>query len=449
MTVNVAGVQSASALSQGVTIYQSEFSTEINTILSEIVKFEDRKPGSEDEKKTADYIANYLKTNTSLVAKNNAYVENGVQSFTFESDFSELYETSQNIIYQYTKSAENAKKVIIACNYDAIAYKYSEDDHAYNLVNTQGVNTSACSVATLLALAKHLPYSQIGFNIEFVFFGAGESSNAGAKVYAQGISTEENDDILCMINLDNIALGKNLYYYVDEVETMFAEYVDELSEDNKLNVEEIELTHLGKVTLSIPNDLGLSYTHIAMESEAKVFKKSGLTAINIFAGDYEDGVVIGRSEFADLDVITYTENDNISYITEKVGFDKITQNLYDVFKLIGTMFVDSEFQSVLTKSQNSTNWFYAIFANENLVVYLTAIAFIAFIGIAMFVYYKLSIKAYHANVEVEFLSSVVKISEQIDKNGIDSNVPKVVSQVIAHDIKKDKVIKSKKRKKND
>ena len=65
------------------------------------------------------------------------------------------------------------------------------------------------------------------------------------------------------------------------------------------------------------------------------------------------------------------------------------------------------------------------------------------IVVAMYIHYKLSIKAYHANVEVEFLSSVVKIADQLDKSGKDENVAKVVSQVIANDIKKDKTIKVK------
>ena len=49
---------------------------------------------------------------------------------------------------------------------------------------------------------------------------------------------------------------------------------------------------------------------------------------------------------------------------------------------------------------------------------------------------------------MEFLSSVMKISDQIDKNGKDDTVAKVVSQVIANDIKKEKVIKVKRQKKD-
>jgi hypothetical protein len=76
------------------------------------------------------------------------------------------------------------------------------------------------------------------------------------------------------------------------------------------------------------------------------------------------------------------------------------------------------------------------------------VAFIVFIIVAMFVYYRLSIKAYHANVELEFLSSVMKITDGLDKGDKSEDVAKVVTQVVANDIKKDKVIKKKSTKKD-
>ena len=58
-------------------------------------------------------------------------------------------------------------------------------------------------------------------------------------------------------------------------------------------------------------------------------------------------------------------------------------------------------------------------------------------------------KSYYANVEVEFLTSVVKIAEHIDAEGQDKNIPKVVGQVIANDIKKNKTLSPEKPKDND
>ena len=86
--------------------------------------------------------------------------------------------------------------------------------------------------------------------------------------------------------------------------------------------------------------------------------------------------------------------------------------------------------------------------NKKLIVFITIVVFFLMIIIASYVYYKLSIKAYHANVELEFLSSVMKITDGLDKGEKSDEVAKVVTQVVANDIKKDKVIKVKSTKKD-
>ena len=436
----------ADALSQESIVSLNSFTADTNLIFSEFVKFTDRKPGSEDEKKASEYIANYLSSNTALTAKDNTYVKQGVQSFTFESDFSGLYENSQNIIFEYKPTAETKNKVILACNYDSVAYKLNEETYYYELTKTEGVNTSAASVAMLLALAKNLPFAEIDYNIEFVFFGAGESSHAGAEIYVNGISDTDKENILCFVNFDNIALGDNLYYYVNEIETDFSEMVGEISKDNKLKLEQVNVANLNKINLGITTDLGLDYSHIAIESENKVFMKRGITSLNVFAGHYEDGIIIGRNEYSGKEVIAYTENDNVNYITEKVGFENVSKNLYEVFKSMSYILTDSDFVETALDEIDENNWFLAVFGNQKLVVYLSVVAILIFVVVSTYIHYRLSIKAYHANIEAEFLSSVVKISEEIDKTGVDSSVPKVVSQVIAHDIKKDKIIKVKRKK---
>lgn len=435
----------ASAVSS---ITLNEFSNEVNAILADYVKFNERLAGSDSEKDAAGFIKNYLDLNSNVSPKSNSYIEEGVQNFTFESIFSGEYESSQNIIYQYLSGEKNAKKVIIGCNYDALAYKMSENGE-YDKAKTEGVNTSAATVATLLATTKFLQYDKIDFDIEFVFFGAGESNHAGSRIYTNGISDKDKEDILCMINFNNIALGNDLYFYINEIETETSKYVSNVAKEQSLAIEKVETVHLNKVLLDVPNELGLTYTHIAMQSDNLNFMKKGITTINIFAGDYDEGIVVGRCEFSGKESIAYTEDDNIEYITKHFGFEVVNQNMFDSFKAIDTILTDFDFQKTFASSAGETSWFYMIFGNEKLVVYLTVAAFLIFIVVAMFIHYKLSIKAYHANVEVEFLSSVVKISEEIDKTGVDSNVPKVVSQVLAHDIKKDKVIKRKRKKNND
>ncbi len=450
LVVPVIMFSNKTASANSLVVNYNDFTNETNAILADFTKFDERLAGSvegeKSEKKASEYILNYLKTNTSLIPKNGASVKDGVQTFEFESEFSGLYETSQNIIFEYNPSEKTAKKVILGCNYDAFALKLNESGSYYDQVNTEGVNTSAGSVAALLALAKFLPYSEINFNIEFVFYGAGESSNAGANIYAQGISDEDVENILCAINLDNVALGTNLYFYSDEVETDFSKFVSNVSNTNKIGLKQVNVTNLNKIAV-YESKLNLDYTHVAMESENLNYMSRGIVSLNIFAGDYENGIIAGRREYANLDAIAYTTNDTIAYITDNLDFENVSENLYKVFRSVSGILTNENFETAATNAKGQSIWVYDIFANKKLVAWLTLTAFVLFVMIAMFVHYKLSVKAYNANVEIEFLSSVVKISESIDEGGIDENVPKVVGQVLANDIKKDKVIKTKKKKK--
>ncbi len=426
------------------------FNSEVNGIVADFVKFNDRVAGSETEKKASNYIKSYLDTKTSLEPLSNGYVNDGVQTFMFESTISGKYETSQNIIYTKRTSKDTNKKIILACKYDAIALKYNEETGVNDIVNTEGVNGSAGSVALLLLLAQELQNVSLDFNVEICFFGAGESDNAGAGIYAQGINAEEKENILCAINFDSISLGKNIYYYVDEISTPVTEYLNKTAKEDKLGAKEIDLVHVNKSLVSADeNELGLTYTHIALQSANVKFMKQGITTINFFAGEYDEGIVLGRSEFAGKDILTYTENDTAEKIEELYGFDAVVENLYTTFKVVNNILTDADLQKALTDSIGSTKAFYAVFGNQKLAIYLTMIAFVVFVIVAMGIYYKLNIKSYYSNVEVEFLTSVIKIAEQVDQTGEDENVSKVVSQVIAQDIKKNKTIKTRRKKNND
>jgi hypothetical protein len=172
------------------------FSAEVNAIIADFVKFNNRVAGSETEKKAAEYIKKYLDDNTSLTPFDDGFVIDGVQTFMFESTISGKYENSQNIIYTKKASKDTDKKIILACKYDAIAFKFNEEKGVNDIVDTEGVNSSAGSVALMLILASHLDDSALDFNLEFCFFGAGESDNAGASIYTQGIKTDEKKNIL-------------------------------------------------------------------------------------------------------------------------------------------------------------------------------------------------------------------------------------------------------------
>lgn len=424
------------------------FNNEINQILNEYAEIKNRVAGSDGEKQAYDYIINYLTNQTVLQPKNDVHVSNGVQTFTFLSKFTSLYETSRNIVYTYSSAASSDKKVVISCHYDAVAYKLDDYQTNENIVASESINGSAGSVATLLALAKELPNLNLKYNIEIAFFGAGESNNAGSEFFTRGYSDEEKANVVCHIDFDGIAVGKYVNFYVDEIDNSFSDLITKISTDNKYKVSKVDVLHLNKYLLEADNELGYDYYHVAMVGDNLNFKKNGIMSVKFFAGEYSNGVVIGKCEYADKDLVTFTENDNREYITENYGADAVTKNLYEVFKTTSAMLSSEELAGAVSSAKSTMNSFNMIFANSKLAFYLTVVFFVLFVIIAMYVYYKLSIKAYKANVEVEFLSSVMKISEEVSGNEVNENTAKVVSQILANDIKKDKMLKPKKNKKN-
>ncbi len=421
-----------------------DYSEKAQAILSEFCAFKDRIAGSEDEQKAAEYIKNYLTTNaTKIAAKNDASTVDGVQSFKFKSIYDGIYLNSQNIIFEYKASNKTDKKVILTCNYDA-PVKFDENSETYIPYGNDGLNVSASGVAVMLLLAESLPNYSLDFNIDFVFFGAGENGFSGSEFYLNGVSEDDEKNILSVINIDKVALGSNMYFYIDEINTKFSKYV---SKTCSIFSKQIDLTHLNK-TEYVENGLGLGYSHIALESDNVNFMKRGITTINMFAGDYETGIIMGRNEYNGKVPLTYSDNDTIEYATKTFGISEIIDNLYFASSSIETLLTEPSFEKNALSAQNQTGWFYNIFANLELVLFLSMLAFVVILVVAMYIYYKLTVKSYYANVEVEFLSSVVKISEHVDKNEGNKDVPKIVGQVLANDIKKDKTLRPEKKKKD-
>ena len=428
---------------QAISYSYTDYVTESTTLLNEFCKFKSRVAGSDGEKDAADFIWSTLYSDSfALTAKNDSSTKNGVQEFKFYNVYSNGYNTSQNVIFESKASAETKKKVVIACNYDA-PYKYDAETGEYVSFENESLNTSSASVVALLMLARHLPTLNLSFNLEFVFFGAGEMACAGSEFYLNGVSDEDAKNTLCMINLDKIALGKNIYFYIDEISTKFSKFVENTCSSY---AKEINLVNLNKSTF-IDTKLGLGYSHIGLTSDNVNFMSRGIATINFFAGEYETGLIVGLNEYNGKEVVSYTENDTIDYISKNYGQEIIFDNLFKTSLAIEDLLKNESFVDVATAAYNQTSWFYSIFANETLVAYLMLIAFVVMLIIAMYIYFKLTAKSYYANIEVEFLSSVVKIADQIDKNAEDKDVAKVIGQALANDIKKNKTLKREKKKK--
>ncbi len=420
-------------------------SEKMNTYLSEFVTFKSRIAGSENEKDAANYIFAKLNGISGLqpVKSRNENDLDGFQSFMFTSQIDGKQHFSQNVIFSINASKKTDKKIIIGCSYDALAFNEKNE-----VIDSEAVNGSAGSVAVTLALAEYLSLANLEYNVEFIFFGAGTSNNAGSEFYTNGISSKDSENILLALNIDTVSLGKNLYFYVDEVKTSFSNFVSDLSSKNKLNTKEIKTSNLGKILLEEPNEIGLTYTHIALDSNNLKFMKLGILSMNVFAGDYSSGVVIGRSEYEGKKVVTFTKDDNLEFESKNFGENEVINNLTRCFDFVAETVTDAGFVSACVKSAGETDGFYNFFANPKLALYLTVVVFIISIIVAALIYYKLSVKSFDANIESEFASSVMSISQNIDGEQRISEAPKIVSSVIAKDIKKNNKIKDKQNKKD-
>lgn len=440
--------KSALSASAATTATAEEFQSYAMSILMEYKGYTERLAGSKQEEQAASYIATKL-GESGLVPKNNDFVKDGVQNFKFMSVFSQNYENSQNIVYDYVGDPSSKEMIIIGCHYDSVAFGYTSEGRG--IVASESIAGSASSVAMVLALANYLPKMALKFNIEFVFFGAGESDHAGSKFFTQSIGDEKSpipkDSILLMVNFDSIGVGKNVYYYVDEVADSFSDELASFSAD--VGVHGFNPMHVAKQLLDTPNELGLKYSHVGMESENFNFMSKRIKSLNIFAGDYESGLTLGRSEFGDNRLVLYTENDNLEFITKTYGENCIANNWTAAYAFLTHEFSSENFLQVLRSSAGSSAWYYSVFANQNMVLYLTVFAFVVMIVIAMAIHYRLTVKSYYSNVEVEFLHSVIKICENVGSDEeFNDEIPTEVSRKIADDIKKDKTIKQK-RKNND
>lgn len=84
------------------------------------------------------------------------------------------------------------------------------------MVNTDGLDDNAASVATLLTLCNTLRSDAPAFNVKVVFFGAGHANFAGASAYLQNLSDTELNQLYCMLNLESIYAGDKVYAHAGQ-----------------------------------------------------------------------------------------------------------------------------------------------------------------------------------------------------------------------------------------
>ena len=104
----------------------------------------------------------------------------------------------ENLIF--SKQGASDRVIVVGAHYDCVEQTFGTDDNA-------------SGVGVLLELASIYSTKESPYTIRFVLFSAEEPGCLGSQYYVDNLSQEERDRIACMINIDTIAAGDNMYLY--------------------------------------------------------------------------------------------------------------------------------------------------------------------------------------------------------------------------------------------
>lgn len=104
----------------------------------------------------------------------------------------------ENLIF--SKQGTSDRVIVVGAHYDCVEQTFGTDDNA-------------SGVGVLLELASIYSTKESPYTIRFILFSAEEPGCLGSQYYVDNLSQEERDRIACMINIDSIAAGDNMYLY--------------------------------------------------------------------------------------------------------------------------------------------------------------------------------------------------------------------------------------------
>lgn len=392
-----------------------------------------RTPGSKAEYNSSVYIHSELMTLTNFLPVESSSVKNGIERFEFISDEDELTYTSQNVVFARKSNVQTKKKVILSAHYDTsgfVRFKENSDGNVGTKIEANdGVNDNAASVALLLSLVKALDKldTDPGYNIEVVFFGANNNNYAGSDYYVSSISEEQAKDILLVLNLDKVGVGKYNYFYVNEFENAQSEYYRQTLGKN-YGFKNLNIRNVLHFDYRSPN--GYKYSHIGLESDHAVFMPLGINTIHVFTGAYESVMTFGHSEYNSGVNITYTKNDNYDYIMANVP--EFYDNLAAAYQGVYNLLFDKDFVTVMQKD-NQAKDFYERWTDEKLAAFITIMLFIVFTFGFYLIFLYLNKRSRKRMKDFDIDKVVIRIAKNI---GSEEEISDIVDKKVKDDVDK-------------
>ena len=104
---------------------------------------------------------------------------------------------SRNVIGERRAAASDAPTVILGAHYDTVP-------------DTEGASDNGSGLSTLLTIAAHTADTDYPFTVRIILFGAEEIGLFGSRHYVDGMSEEQIENTLAMLNFDALGSGDSL-----------------------------------------------------------------------------------------------------------------------------------------------------------------------------------------------------------------------------------------------
>ena len=206
--------------------YGSDIAREIAT------KFPDRRAYSSGESQTGQYIEEKIKE-LGYQAEVQTFQGSGGSSANYivklegtgfycsQEDGSFVLEHRTAVIGTHYDAALSSEFTDAGEDYDDEDYDDEDEEEDYEEEDTEnsepsyrfdGISDNASGTACILtALMAYKDYKDVGYDVWFVFFGAGTDDFAGASYFYQSLTADEKASIDVMYDVDSLYAGDKVY----------------------------------------------------------------------------------------------------------------------------------------------------------------------------------------------------------------------------------------------
>ncbi len=283
----------------------------------------DRTPSSESENYTAKWLVEHFADKTAYPAltvtplkESPDQTEDKTRCFI---TYNEVARPSYNVEIRLANPGNGIgndfRQVIIGTGYGNL---YGNPAEGFEHQSSTGAMQSGTGAATLMSIIDYCSrnaetlFSQIDFDLVFVFFGSSGYNSLGAETYLKYMEPSERLGTLLMYNIGKMG-GERLYLYSGEVQTDQERFLRDTASDWGLRY------------YTLPDNMpiidglyldGVYYSHFAMLGDHAPFLEQDIPVASVFSGYY------GGFNLSDLEGkkganLGNTANDTYYNLTQK------------------------------------------------------------------------------------------------------------------------------------